>query len=64
MTDQPLHDEATLAFYDREAGAYAARKDQAGPHLIGIMVVIGEHRPLGTDVPQQAGRHPAVFHCD
>ena len=22
MTDQPLHDEATLAFYDREAGAY------------------------------------------
>ena len=33
MTDQPLHDEATLAFYDREAAAYAARKDAAGPHL-------------------------------
>ena len=37
MTDQPLHDEATLAFYDREAGAYAARKDQAGPHLAAFL---------------------------
>jgi len=37
MADQPLHDEATLAFYDREAGAYAARKDQAGPHLAAFL---------------------------
>ena len=37
MTDQPLHDEATLAFYDREAGAYAARKDRAGPHLAAFL---------------------------
>lgn len=37
MTDRPLHDEATLAFYDREAGAYAARKDQAGPHLTAFL---------------------------
>lgn len=31
--DTPLHDSDTLAFYDREAVAYAGRRDQAGPRL-------------------------------
>lgn len=34
---QPLHDEDTLAFYDREAGVYANRRDQAGPHLAAFL---------------------------
>lgn len=29
----PLHDARTLAFYDREAGVYAGRRDAAAPHL-------------------------------
>lgn len=33
MSKTPLHDDATLAFYNNEAAAYAARKDQAAPHL-------------------------------
>lgn len=32
-TQTPLHDAGTLAFYDREAPAYANRRDEAGPHL-------------------------------
>lgn len=34
---EPLHDADTLAFYDREASAYANRRDQAGPHLAAFL---------------------------
>lgn len=34
---KPLHDADTLAFYDREASAYANRRDQAGPHLAAFL---------------------------
>ena len=35
--DQTLHDAATLDFYDREAAAYAGRRDEAGPHLAAFL---------------------------
>ena len=48
----------------RATALLAHPRDQAGPHPIGIMIVIGRHRPLDADMAEQLGGDPAVLDRD
>jgi hypothetical protein len=48
----------------RATASLAHPLDQAGPHPVGIMIVIGNHRPLDADMAEQLGRDPAVLDRD
>jgi SAM-dependent methyltransferase len=57
MGEGRFHDAATLAFYDREASAYAARRTEAGPHLaefLGRLPAGGRILELGCGDGQDA----------